>query len=189
MGRAETALSEIEFALQRRSLAGQIIEGIELKRLPLRVIHNDLKLNNILFNVRSREAMCLVDLDTVMGGSPLFDFGDLVRNVSIATDEDEADLSRIVIDLRRFEALVQGYAETVRESLVADEIELLAIAPRIMALALGLRFLTDYLEGDHYFRIHKPGHNLVRARAQFQVVRTMEQEEAAMRSIVERCFS
>ncbi len=180
---------EIDFALERQAIAGQIVDGIERQRLPLKVIHNDMKLNNILFDQRSGDAICLVDLDTVMGGSPLYDFGDLVRNVSIPTDEDEVDLSRILVDLQSFDALVSGYAESVGKSLCAEELELLPIAPRIMALTLGVRFLNDYIDGDHYFKIHKPEHNLMRARAQFQVVKCMEQEEAAMRSIVEKHFT
>jgi Ser/Thr protein kinase RdoA (MazF antagonist) len=189
MRRKEGVSKEIDFALERQALAGQIVEGIELQRLPLRVIHNDMKLNNILFDQTSGDAVCLVDLDTVMGGSPLYDFGDLVRNVSIPTDEDEVDLSRISVDLQSFDALVSGYAECVGKSLCAEELELLPIAPRIMALTLGVRFLNDYVDGDHYFKIHKPEHNLIRARAQFRVVKSMEQEEAAMRSIVEKHFS
>ena len=189
MGRKSQVQKEVDFALERQAIAGQIVAGVENRQLPLRVTHNDMKLNNILFCQTSGNAVCLVDLDTVMGGSPLYDFGDLVRNVSIPTDEDEADLSRVMVDLQSFDALVSGYAESVADSLCAEELELLPIAPRIMALTLGVRFLNDYIDGDHYFKIHKPEHNLIRARAQFQVVRSMEQEEAAMRSIVEKHFS
>ncbi len=189
MGRKSLVQKEIDFALERKALAGLIVEGVESRQLPLRVTHNDMKLNNILFSQVSGDAVCLVDLDTVMGGSPLYDFGDLVRNVSIPTDEDEVNVSRILVDLQSFDALVSGYAESVGSSLCAEELELLPIAPRIMALTLGVRFLNDYIDGDHYFKIHKPEHNLIRARAQFQVVKSMEQEEAAMRSIVEKYFS
>jgi hypothetical protein len=124
-----------------------------------------------------------------MGGSYLYDFGDLVRNVSIPADEDETDLTRVEVDLQYFETLVQGYGECIGSELSGEEIELLAIAPRIMALTLGVRFLNDYLDGDQYFRIHKPEHNLIRARAQFKIVASMEREESAMRSMVESCTS
>lgn len=185
MGRAAHVRREIDFALERQPVGARIVEGIERGTLPLRVTHNDMKLNNVLFDELSGEGVCLVDLDTVMGGSYLYDFGDLVRNVSIPADEDEVDLSRVEIDLRSFEALIAGYAECVGSELTGEEIELLAVAPRIMALTLGVRFLNDYLDGDHYFRIHKPEHNLIRARAQFKIVASMEREEGAMRSMIE----
>lgn len=185
MGRVSHVQREIDFALERQSIGSKIVEGLERGTLPLRVTHNDMKLNNVLFDEATGAGVCLVDLDTVMGGSYLYDFGDLVRNVSIPADEDETDLSRVEVDLRLFEALISGYAECVAGELKGEEIELLAVAPRVMALTLGVRFLNDYLDGDRYFRIHKPEHNLIRARTQFKIVASMEREESAMRAMIE----
>lgn len=189
MGRVKLVQREIDFALERKSTGSKIIDGLERGTLPLRVTHNDMKLNNVLFGESGAEGICLVDLDTVMGGSYLYDFGDLVRNVSIPADEDEVDLTRVEIDLRYFDALARGYSECVAGELTGEEIELLAVAPRVMALTLGVRFLNDFIDGDHYFRIHKPEHNLIRARTQFKIVASMEAQESAMRTMVGTSFN
>ncbi len=185
MGRVKLVQREIDFALERKMTGSRIVDGLEKGRLPLRVTHNDMKLNNVLFGESSGQGICLVDLDTVMGGSYLYDFGDLVRNVSIPAAEDEVDLSRVEVDLSYFDALARGYSECVGKELTGEEIELLAVAPRVMALTLGVRFLNDYIDGDHYFKIHKPEHNLIRARTQFKIVASMEAQESAMRTMVE----
>lgn len=186
--RVRKVQAEIDFARSRQKDGGRLIEGLEAGWLPKRVTHNDTKLNNVLFDEISGSAVCLVDLDTCMGGTILYDFGDLVRNVSVSAAEDETDLSKVEVSLPQFEALTSGYAESIRDSIAPVEIELLTLAPRIMALTLGVRFLTDYIEGDRYFKIHRPNHNLDRARAQFKIVQSMEANESAMRMIVEREF-
>ena len=186
--RAQSVAAEIDFARERQGCGSMIVEQLSAGTLPLRVTHNDMKLNNVLFSNKSGEGICLVDLDTVMGGSYLYDFGDLARNVSVPADEDEVDLSRVEVDLKAFEAILAGYAEAIRGDLSREEIELLVFAPRIMALTLGVRFLSDHLDGDRYFRIHKPDHNLIRARSQFKVVASFERNEAAIRGLIKSHF-
>jgi Ser/Thr protein kinase RdoA (MazF antagonist) len=178
--RVKEAQREIEFALSQRALGGSLITALEEGVIPARVTHNDMKLNNVLFNASGERAICLLDLDTCMAGTPLFDFGDLVRNTAIPCAEDETDLSRVVVDMELYRAICQGYIAEMGGFLSERERELLPVSPRVLALILGVRFLTDYLEGDHYFRIHRERHNLDRARTQFQVVRAFEALEKEM---------
>lgn len=185
-GRADEAKKEIEFALSRRALGGSLITALEEGVIPARVTHNDMKLNNVLFNASGDRAICLLDLDTCMSGTPLFDFGDLVRNTAIPCAEDETDLSKVVVDIELYRAICNGYMAEMGSSLTERERELLPISPRVLALILGVRFLTDYLEGDHYFRIHRKRHNLDRARTQFQVVRAFEELEREMAAEITR---
>ena len=186
MGRAKEALSEIEFALSRRAFGGSLITALEEGTLPGRVSHNDMKLNNVLFNASGDRAICLLDLDTCMAGTPLFDFGDLVRNTAIPCAEDEADLSKVFVDMELYRAICQGYMAEMGDLLTDSELRLLSVSPRVLALILGVRFLTDYLEGDQYFRTHRARHNLERARTQFQVVRAFEALEQEMAAEVRR---
>lgn len=179
-GRVRTATSEIEFAQRQRELGGTLISALEGGTIPRRVSHNDMKLNNVLFNATGDKAVCLLDLDTCMAGTPLFDFGDLVRNTAVPCAEDEQDFSKVVVDMDLYRAICEGYLSEVGEMLTPTEISLLPVAPRVLALILGVRFLTDYLEGDHYFRIHRPLQNLERARTQFEIVRAMERLDAEM---------
>jgi hypothetical protein len=137
--------------------------------LPRRVVHNDCKLNNVLFDQRTGEALCVIDLDTVMPGSVLADFGDLARTAACPAPEDEADLARVRVDARLYEALVRGYLSGTAGMLAPVEIALLPLAGPLIALETGIRFLTDHLAGDVYFRIHRPGHNLDRARVQLRL--------------------
>jgi hypothetical protein len=139
-----------------------------------------MKLNNVLFNATGESAICLLDLDTCMAGTPLFDFGDLVRNTAVPCAEDEQDFSKVVVDMNLYHAICDGYLSEVGEMLTNEERALLAVAPRVLALILGVRFLTDYLEGDNYFRIHRPRQNLERARTQFEIVRAMERLQGEM---------
>ena len=146
--------------------------------------HNDMKLNNVLFDSTGARAVCLLDLDTCMSGSLLFDFGDLARNTAVPSAEDEPDLSKVMIDMELYRSICAGYLREMGKHLTAQELKLLSVAPRVLALTLGVRFLTDYLCGDTYFRIHRPLHNLERARTQFQVVRLMESLEKDMEAAV-----
>lgn len=184
--RANTCLAEVSFALERREFGRILIDNLVSGEITRRVCHNDMKLNNVLFDQRGERAVCLLDLDTCMPGSLLFDFGDLARNTAVPSAEDEQDLSKVSIDMALYEAICEGYLHEVGDFLTPKELQLLAVAPRVLALTLGVRFLTDYLSGDNYFRIHRPLHNLERARAQFQVVRLMERNESEMRRIVSR---
>ena len=178
--RIKEAVGEIDFAQSRRSLGGALITALEKGTIPTRVSHNDMKLNNVLFNASGEKAICLLDLDTCMAGTPLFDFGDLVRNTAVPCAEDEQDFSKVVVDMNLYSAICEGYLSEVAGMLTKEELSLLSVAPRVLALILGVRFLTDYLEGDHYFRIHRPRQNLERARTQFEIVRAMESLDGEM---------
>ncbi len=167
--RARDAAEDTERA---RRLAGEVERALASEgaaALPLRVVHNDCKLNNVLFDERTGEALCVIDLDTVMPGSVLADFGDLARTAACPAPEDEPDLARVRVDARLYEALVRGYLAGTGGLLTPVEIALLPLAGPLIALETGVRFLTDHLSGDGYFRIHRPGHNLDRARVQLRL--------------------
>ena len=153
--------------------------------LPLRVTHNDTKLNNVLFDGETGEGICVVDLDTVMPGLALYDFGDLVRTAATTAAEDEVDLGRVRMDLGLFRELVRGYLDAVGSHLEEAELSNLAFSARLITLEIGMRFLTDHLEGDIYFKTHREGHNLDRARNQFALVRSMEAQAPEMEGVVE----
>jgi hypothetical protein len=155
-------------------------------QIPERVTHNDTKLNNVMIDDRTGEGVCVIDLDTVMPGSVLYDFGDSVRIGASSAAEDEPDLSRVGFDLERFEWLTRGYLDATRDFLSATEIEHLAFSARLITLEQGIRFLGDYLNGDVYYKIHRPLHNLERARTQLKMVAEMEQQAEAMEAIVNR---
>ncbi|MCO6430452.1 MAG: aminoglycoside phosphotransferase family protein [Deltaproteobacteria bacterium] len=182
--RRANAATEIEFAFQRREFANLVEKHRTAKEIPLKTVHGDMKLNNVLFESSTGRAVCLVDLDTCMAGFLLFDFGDLARNVSIRSAEDEPDLSRIKVDMAYFKATVKGYLLHAKPLLNELELGLIHLVPRLLANTLAVRFLTDYLEGDRYFRIASSDHNLQRARAQFAVVKAMENAETEMKQCV-----
>jgi len=152
--------------------------------LPLRVTHNDTKLNNILFDEKTAEPVCVIDLDTVMPGYSVTDFGDSIRFGANTAVEDETDLSKVALDLDLFRVYARGFIEGCGGSLTEKELALLPEGAMMMTLECGLRFLTDYLEGDTYFRIHREGHNLDRARNQFALVADMEKKLDRMRAII-----
>jgi len=167
--RAAAAKREIDFALSHESLARALVD----LRLPERVTHNDTKINNVLFDEKTQHAVCVVDLDTVMPGLALYDFGDLVRTAATRAAEDERDLSRVMFERPMYDALVEGYLEAAGDMLVDAEKENLALAGRVITYETGLRFLTDHLNGDAYFKVHRAGHNLDRCRTQFRLVEKM----------------
>ena len=179
-GRAGTATREIEFALARRGLAGVLMRA----NLPERITHNDTKLNNVLFDDTTGEGICVIDLDTVMPGLAPCDFGDMVRTATSPAPEDERDLSRVTLRLPMFEALLRGYLSAVGGVLVEAEKLLLATAGKLITWEQGIRFLTDYLDGDRYYKVHREGHNLDRCRTQFKLVELMEQQEDEMERLV-----
>lgn len=182
--RLQAADKDLKFALARINKAGLIVDGMKKGQIPIRVTHNDLKLNNILFKTEPYRGVCVLDLDTCMAGSALYDFGDLVRNVSVAAAEDEKDLGKISLNLEYFEKITQGFLGEVGPVLSKGELELLALAPQIIALELGVRFLTDYFSGDVYFKTKYAEHNIDRARSQFKTVSNLEAAETEMKSIV-----
>jgi hypothetical protein len=182
--RARAATPEIEAA---RRLAADVEGALaDAATLPRRVVHNDCKLNNVLFDERSGEALCVIDLDTVMPGSVLADFGDLARTAACPAPEDERDLARVGVDARLYEALVRGYLAGTAGMLAPVEVALLPLAGPLIALETGIRFLADHLSGDAYFRIHRPGHNLDRARVQLRLTEQLLAGVGDARAMVER---
>ncbi len=183
-GRAHLVEDEIRFALDRKDLTAFINLGIANGSLSLRVTHNDTKLNNILMDKETGEGMCVIDLDTVMPGSVLADFGDSIRFGASSAAEDETDLDRVYCRLDMFEAYAKGFIRGLEGSLSKSEIMALPMGALILTYETGMRFLTDYLDGDTYFRIDYPEHNLDRARNQFKLVADMEAKLAKMQAIV-----
>lgn len=182
-GRVAEATAEILFVEQRAEQMHAIILLGEAGELPLRVTHNDTKFNNILFDA-SGEAVAVVDLDTVMPGYSLYDFGDAIRTGASTAAEDTADLASMNIDLDLFRAYAGGYLSVAGAFLTKAEIDRLAFSARFMTYIIGLRFLTDHVDGDHYFRTAFPGHNLQRARAQFRLLSEMERQSDEMERII-----
>lgn len=184
MGRAAEVQEEIQFVLDREADAGVFVDMIEKKELPLRVTHNDTKLNNIMLDNVTRKGICVVDLDTVMPGLAMYDFGDSIRSGASTGAEDEKDLSKISCDMELFEVYTKGFLEGCGHKLTEKEVELFPMGAKLMTYECGMRFLTDYLEGDVYYKIHRPEHNLDRARTQFKLVADMEAKWDIMQDIV-----
>jgi hypothetical protein len=182
VNRAVLAKPEIEFALERKSLT----EALLAANLPERVTHNDTKFNNVLLDDSTGEGICVIDLDTVMPGLAAYDFGDMVRTATSPAMEDEQDLSKVEMQFSMFEGLVRGYLESAGGFLTTAEKEHLALSGKLITFEIGIRFLTDYLSGDTYFKIHRDGHNLDRCRTQFKLVESIEQQEEDMQRLVQR---
>ena len=181
--RAALVQPEIEFALARQSEMGVLQSALSSGELPLRVTHNDTKLNNVLLDAKTRKACCVIDLDTVMPGTSVYDFGDSIRFGAATAAEDEKDVSKMEVSLERFRVFTRGYTRSC-PNLTKSEIACLAIGAKAMTMECGVRFLTDYLDGDHYFATHREGQNLDRARTQFKLVADMEKKWDAMQKIV-----
>ena len=180
-GRAALAKPEIDFARSRQFITGVLLEA----ELPERITHNDTKFNNVLLDDKTGEAVCVIDLDTVMPGLALYDFGDMVRTTTSPAAEDERDLSKVTMQFPMFEALVRGYLESADAFLTVPERKLLAFSGKVITFEIGIRFLADYLAGDTYFKVHRKGHNLDRCRTQFRLVESIEQQEDEMNRLVE----
>ncbi|MBE6621509.1 MAG: aminoglycoside phosphotransferase family protein [Ruminococcaceae bacterium] len=185
-GRAATVADEIAFAKARKEDASLLLNELRAGNLPLRVTHNDTKLNNVLFDADSSKAVCVIDLDTVMPGLVHYDFGDSIRFGASTAAEDEKDLSKVEMDLGLFEAYTRGFLASCGKALTEKEIEYLPFSAKLMTYECGIRFLTDYLNGDTYFKIHYPDQNLDRCRTQFKLVADMEEKMEAMKAIVKR---
>jgi len=185
-GRVAEARSEIEFAFERRPLAGLLVGLQRAGALPERIVHNDAKLSNVLMDVATGQALCVVDLDTVMPGLSLYDFGDMVRSMTCPAAEDETDLSKVRVQMPLFAALARGYLRAARAFLNTTERAHLVAAGKLIALEQGVRFLTDYLSGDTYYKVHRPKHNLDRTRTQLKLVESIEQHEPAMQRVLDR---
>lgn len=186
LGRAAGVQKEIEFVLAREDVADCFSELQEKGEIPLRVTHNDTKLNNIMIDNKTGKAICVIDLDTVMPGLAMNDFGDSIRFGASTAAEDETDLDKVSCSMELFELYTKGYIEGCNGKLTKREIELLPMGAKVMTFECGMRFLMDYLQGDVYFKIHRAGHNLDRSRTQFKLVADMEQKWEQMRKIVEK---
>ena len=177
---------EIAFALEREADCSVAMQAMRDRRLPLRVTHNDTKLNNVLFDENSGEAACVIDLDTVMPGLSIYDFGDSIRFGANHCAEDEKDLSKMSLDLEMYEAYATAFVEGAGSALTSAEIDYLPWGAKLMTLECGIRFLTDYLSGDTYFHIQRPGQNLDRCRTQFKLVADMENHWDEMNAITSK---
>ena len=188
-GRAKECKPEIDFVLAHADTYGKVMEGLRDGTIPLRVTHNDTKLNNILMDEKTDMARAVIDLDTIMPGSMLFDFGDSIRFGASTAAEDEKDLSKVHFDIELFRAYAEGYCGAVKSSITAKEAELLPYGAYLMTVECGMRFLTDYLSGDTYFATKYPGHNLVRCRTQLKLAGEIEASFGAMGEIVKEILA
>jgi len=185
-GRAASVQKEIEFVLAREDVANCFGDLLEKGELILRVTHNDTKLNNIMMDNKTRKGVCVIDLDTVMPGLAMNDFGDSIRFGASTAAEDEQDLDKVWCDMELFELYTKGFVEGCGGKLTHKEIELLPMGAKVMTFECGMRFLTDYLQGDTYFKIHREHHNLDRCRTQFKLVADMETKWEQMQEIVKK---
>ena len=186
VGRRKGVLAELDFAFAREADAGRLIDLVRRGDIPERVTHNDTKLNNVMLDNATGEGVCVIDLDTVMPGLSLYDFGDLVRFAANTAAEDQPDRSKIDVSLTVFETISRGYLAGAGDILSAAEWDNLAFAARLMTYEVGIRFLTDYLQGDIYFKTKHAEHNLDRARNQLYLVERMEKANDSMASTVQK---
>lgn len=184
--RAQEVQPELDFVLSQQAYIPKLIELTQANLIPTRITHNDTKINNVMFDEETDEAVCVIDLDTVMPGLSLYDFGDLMRSATSPTDEDETNLDLVHMEMPMFQALVEGYIEGCNGCLNHHEISNLALAGKLMTLEVGMRFLTDYLDGDIYFRAHREKHNLDRARNQFALVRSITSQESEIKEFISK---
>jgi len=185
VGRLESVQYEVDFVKQREALCSSLIKQLDAGELPQRITHNDTKLNNVMMDSETDEAVCVIDLDTVMPGLSSYDFGDLVRTATSPAAEDETDLNKVEMRMSMFEALAEGYINGC-DCLTGKEIESLVTGGKVITLETGIRFLTDYLEGDVYFKTDHASHNLDRCRTQLRLVECIEEKEEAMENFVKR---
>lgn len=186
--RAMSVAPEIVFILKRSDDCPTIVEQMGTHAIPWRVTHNDTKVNNVLMHKDTGDFLAVIDLDTVMPGSILFDYGDGIRSTAAMSREDEADLTKVGLDIELFEAYTDGYLSETAEFLTYEEVDLMAEAVRLMTLELAIRFLDDYIKGDTYFKINYPEHNLVRTRNQQALVEDIECKLDYMKDYIRKCF-
>ncbi len=187
--RVESVCEEIDYIKNLRDKVCVLTEMLERKELPLRVTHNDTKINNVLFDGENKKALVVIDLDTVMPGLVAHDFGDAVRFAANTAAEDEIDLSKVSFDLDKYEAFARGFIPEVKEALTENEVKTLALGALTMTVELAERFLDDYITGDNYFKIKYPGHNIVRTKCQIALAKDMERKFDEMQRIVERIYN
>ena len=187
--RAASVKKDIEFVLEREEYCSIIVDKIASKEIPLRVTHNDTKLNNFMFDEKTHKFVCLIDLDTIMPGSLLYDFGDAIRIAASTAGEEERDLNKVKFNIENYEAFLKGFLEGVGNKITKQEALLLHIGAKIMTFEIGMRFLMDYLDGDIYFKVKEEDMNLVRARTQLKMVSQIEQNEKEMEKILYKYYN
>ena len=183
--RAQLARAEIEFALGRKPITARLVELQARGEIPERTTHNDTKFNNVMLDDATQEGICVIDLDTVMPGLALYDFGDMVRTTTSPALEDEKDLNKVCMQFPMYEALVRGYLASAGGVLNEVEKQHLAFSGKLITFEIGIRFLADFLAGDVYFKVHREGHNLDRCRTQFKLVQSIEEQEERMNRLAE----
>ena len=186
LGRAKDVQAEIQFVMDRKADCSVAVSALREGKLPLRVTHNDTKLNNILIDEATQEGICVIDLDTTMPGLSIYDFGDSIRFGANHSAEDEKDLSKVNFDIELFEAYARGFIQGTQGGLTAAELEYMPWGARLMTLECGIRFLTDYLDGDNYFRIHYPEQNLDRFHTHAKLVSDMEAQFEEMAAVIKK---
>ena len=186
VGRAKDASKEIKVANSFRFLSEKITSLINNKELPIRITHNDTKINNVMLNKETNEGQCVIDLDTVMPGTVLYDFGDMVRTSTSPVEEDENDITKVTMRLDIFEALAKGYLEELAEVLTELEISNLIYGAKVIVYEQAIRFLTDYLMNDAYYSTSYPEHNLIRTRTQLALLQSIDNQTEEMERIVEK---
>lgn len=186
--RAKDAKSEIDFAFDNAGICSVLLDLADKGEIPTRITHNDAKINNVMLDENTNKGVCVIDLDTVMPGLSVYDFGDMVRTAATLADEDERDLSKVTVSMPMFEALVRGYTEQSKHFLTPAEKKHLVFAAKLITFEQFLRFLTDYLAGDKYYKVHREGHNLDRSRTQMKLVQSIIENEEAMNQVVEKAF-
>ena len=185
-GRAASAKAEIDFVQKMRHIAPVLLDYQAKGEIPERITHNDTKINNVMLDDESGEAICVIDLDTIMPGISLYDFGDLVRTSTSPAAEDEKDLSKVYARMEMFEALAKGFLEGADGCLTEREVEMMPFSGMLITFEIGVRFITDYLAGDKYFKVKREEHNLDRCRTQFKLVQSLMEQEDEMKKIMER---
>ena len=183
-GRVKDVQAEIDFVMKRKADTSKLIDLHNEGKIPERITHNDTKLNNVMIDDATGKGVCVIDLDTVMPGLVHYDFGDMVRTSTSPAAEDEKDLSKVTMQFDMFESLLRGYLSTANDFLNSTEREMLPFSGKLITLEIGIRFLTDYLEGDVYFKTHREGHNLDRCRTQFKLVESIEEQMEEMMNLL-----
>ena len=184
-GRVADIEEEIEFFFQRRRMMNEIVSRLKAGELPLRVTHNDTKINNVMIDNETGKAICIIDLDTVMAGSALYDYGDAIRYGASTAVEDETDVAKISLDMEKFKAFTRGFVEETDGFLTKKELKLLPLGVKVITCELAMRFLTDYMDGDLYFKVRSPYHNLIRAHAQMKLLQDIEARYYDMQAYID----